>query len=326
MLRCSAGAAAVLAGLGVASAAGYAIFWRQPPLRDLRPALPAQSYAEARDRFAAQAAHAAAFCNPLCAPQLLDHGDAVDRVIVLLHGFTNCPQQYVELAQAFHRRGCNVLVPLFPFHGYEERLPAALARLRAEDLMATGLDALDIAHGLGRSITVVGLSMGGVVTAWIAENRADVDRVVMIAPALATQPVPRAIQPLAANVLRMLPDFTYLWDRTATLPAGPPHAYAGFRSHAFAQVLRLANLVQQEATRRRPLVGSVIVVTNPTDESVDNAGAAAVVSAWRARGGQVTTYAFPSEWGLIHDLIDPSQPRQQTSRVYPQLLEWVLEE
>jgi hypothetical protein len=46
-----------------------------------------------------------------------------------------------------------------------------------------------------------------------------------------------------------------------------------------------------------------------------------VAADWRAHGGNADTYAFPAEWKLIHDLIDPDQPQQQTSRVYPVLVD-----
>ena len=52
--------------------------------------------------------------------------------------------------------------------------------------------AVDIAAGLGDEVRVLGLSMDGVVAAWTAQERSDVDRVVAISPALTIPFVPVA--------------------------------------------------------------------------------------------------------------------------------------
>src|SRR5947199_381831 len=49
--------------------------------------------------------------NPLCHTRLYSQGHRVERSLVLLHGFTNCPQQMDSLGKLFYQRGRNVFIP-----------------------------------------------------------------------------------------------------------------------------------------------------------------------------------------------------------------------
>ena len=49
-----------------------------------------------------------------CLSRLASPGVATESVVVLVHGFTNCPAQFTKLAGALFARGYNVHVPRFP--------------------------------------------------------------------------------------------------------------------------------------------------------------------------------------------------------------------
>src|SRR5256885_13724450 len=102
--------------------------------------------------------------NPVCRTRLYTHGRQVERSLVLLHGFTNCPRQFDELGRRFFERGWNVLIPRYPRHGYSDRLTTAIAELRAEHLMAVADRSLLAASGLGERVVVTGLSLGAILT------------------------------------------------------------------------------------------------------------------------------------------------------------------
>ncbi len=126
------------------------------------------------------------------------------------------------------------------------------------------------------------------------------------------------------NLLRLPPNRFVWWDADAKdARNGPPHAYPGYSTRAAGQMIRLATLVERQAQSSIFAADKVTVITNPTDDTVDNAGIARIVAQWRRQGAPVHTYAFPAAWKLPHDLFDPTQPLQQTARVYPQLLEWI---
>lgn len=309
---------------GAAFAYGaYRTLWQQRPLQNVPAPRSIDSYDEAIAAASAQIAEREDGMRADCAAQLLTHGHKTDRAIVLLHGFTNCPRQFQSLAELYHARGYNVFVPRFPHHGLYNRAPRELADLTSEDLVRTGMAAVDIAHGLGHHVTVFGFSMGGLVAAWLAQNRADIDRVVMLAPALAVRTVPFALMPLYATYVQRTRNRFVWWDPvTKAQNAVLEHAYYGFYSRSFGALLRLAVLVGEQAQIAAPKARSLVVAVNPTDESIDNDGVLAVARRWRRRGANVTIHEIPSDWQLIHDLVDPGQPAQQIDRVYPLLVKW----
>jgi carboxylesterase len=136
-------------------------------------------------------------------------------VIVLLHGLTNCPAQFDSLGRLSFARGANVLIPRLPRHGLADRMTRALAYTDVPELCAFTDRVMDAARGLGDSVTVVGLSTGGVMAAWAGQQRADVDRAVVIAPLLGLGYAPGPLTPAAARLMRSLPNLFVWWDSKA---------------------------------------------------------------------------------------------------------------
>src|SRR5215207_5252922 len=81
----------------------------------------------------------------VCITKLYTHGAQTEHVIVLLHGFTNCPQQFKELSKQYYETGCNVFIPRMPYHGLSDRLTDALLNLSAENLATFGDKVISIA-------------------------------------------------------------------------------------------------------------------------------------------------------------------------------------
>lgn len=67
------------------------------------------------------------------------------------------------------------------------------------------------------------------------------------------------------------------------------------------------------------------MVTNAADPSVNNAVVESIMEKWRDRGSAVESYEFPAAFDLPHDIVDPNQPEAQVERVYPILVELVME-
>ena len=287
-------------------------------------ARPAAGYDEALQRVAALKAQEADVCNPDCETQLLVHGQRTPRAIVFLHGYTSCPKQFVPLGRQFYDRGYNVLIARLPRHGLADRLTADHGRLSAVELAAFADEVVDIGVGLGEHLTLAGLSGGGVTTAWAAQNRAELDLAVIIAPAFGFKLLPAAATVPMANVVPLLPDVFVWWEPELQEKSGPPHAYPRYSRHALAQILRLGFATRAHAGRRPAAARSILVVTNANDATVDNAAAASMAAAWRASGAAgLRAYEFPAELGLPHDLIDPESTGARVELVYPKLLELI---
>jgi alpha-beta hydrolase superfamily lysophospholipase len=317
----------VIGAAAGALVAGALYLARLRPLAVQPCARPAAGYEEARRRFDALQRAGTEAINPLCRHRLLDHGRKMARAIVFLHGFTNCPHQFDQLARQFFARGYNVLVMRLPRHGLADRLTTALSSLTSEEMVALTAEALDIAHGLGEHVTLFGFSLGGSLAAWAAQQRADLDLAVLAAPALGLCAVPPWRSRATSNLLALAPERYRWWDPVRKDErVGPAHAYPRYSLRALGELLRTGCLVQEMARRDKPAAGAVLVITNPCDAVVDNHATAQVVAHWRRNGANIRTQEFPAAWQLIHDWMDPAQTGQQVARVYPLLLAWVAEE
>jgi carboxylesterase len=255
--------------------------------------------------------------NPACHTRLYTHGEPAERALLLLHGFTNCPAQMDELGRRFFDRGWNVLIPRYPRHGYADRLSTAIAELRADMLLAVANRGAEAAAGLGRRVTVAGLSLGGILAGHIAETR-DVERAVLIAPMFGLKPIPTPALAAMTQVAYLMPNFYIWWNARAKDRIGPPHGYPRFATHAYAALFTTAGRVMATARRARPKAQSIGVITNAAEPRLDNRHTRRLVAAWRRHGADVETFEFSASEGLPHDLIDPvSNPRAVIERSYP---------
>ncbi len=261
--------------------------------------------------------------NPDCCTKVLTHGHKVERAIVLMHGMTNCPQQYAALAPLFYERGYNVLIPRMPFNGLADPDTRALKDLTAEHLRDCSNSMVDIAHGLGEHITYAGISVGGTMAAWVAQNRADVDNAVLIAPAFTiSRGMGIRVSRLAMRLFLAMPNIMTQRFRPFTGAVG--HNYHGFATRGLGQAMRLGFSVYDAAGTKKPAAQSVLVITNAADPAVDNGITNKLVERWKASGlDRLDTYVFDASYHLIHDIIDPNQREQQTALVYPILLDLI---
>jgi pimeloyl-ACP methyl ester carboxylesterase len=265
--------------------------------------------------------------NPVCQTGLLSHGQQTEKVIVYIHGFTNCPAQFDQLGQEFYDQGYNVFVPRMPHHGLSDRLTTDLSRLTAEELADFADESMDIAQGLGEEVTAVGLSGGGSVAGWIAQEREDADNVVIIAPMFGILSLPPFTVKPVANAALTLPDIFVWWDpATKEAIPGPDYAYPRYATEAVGNLLRLGRYVAEEAVGVLPAAGRIVAVTNAIDPAVNNEVFAEIVDRWRVAGFPVESFEFPAELNLLHDVVDPRQPEAQTELVYPTLIDLITAE
>ena len=284
---------------------------------------PATDYEDALRRFAEAAAGepGSAAIHPSCRPLLLTHGRKTERVVVLFHGFTNCPMQFRRLAEDLHARGMNVLAPRFPHHGLADRMTEDLANLTAEELTRAAAAAVDMARGLGDRVSVVGLSATAVTAAWLAQHRLDVDQAILLAPSFAPKGVPGTVARRLTGGLLVAPNSFVWWNSKAReqLP-GPTYCYPRFSSRALAQAYRLGFAVAKDAAARAPAAGRIDVVVAAADEGVNNEVTREVAALWREHGARVRALEFPEWTGVRHDMIDPEQPYERVALSYPPIV------
>jgi pimeloyl-ACP methyl ester carboxylesterase len=259
----------------------------------------------------------------VCITKLFEHGRQTEHVIVLLHGFTNCPEQFNELGRQHYEAGHNVFIPRLPYHGLSNRLTNELINLRAENLAAFGDKILDIAHGLGKQITIMGISGTGTLAAWLAQNRPDLDFAFIIAPLFGLAFIPPLFTKLFERFALALPNFFLWWDpRTkADNPYSIYYAYPRYPFRALAEIMRLAMITRAQAEKSAPAAGHITLIINDSEPAVSNAEIVRLFKLWQKYSrGNLSEYHFEKEMKLPHDIITPGTPGVPIADIQPRLI------
>lgn len=262
----------------------------------------------------------------VCITKLFDHGIQTEHVIVLLHGFTNCPEQFNKLGKQYFEAGYNVFIPRMPYHGLSDRLTNELAKLRAEDLTIFGDKVIDIACGLGKRITVMGISGGGNVAAWLAQNRADLDFAFPIAAFFGLNSIPVWLTHFFVRLGLVTPNFFMWWDpRTkAENPHSIYYAYPRYPIRAMVEIFRLATAINAQANKIPPAAKNIVMVINDAEPSVSNAELSKLVETWQThRTAKLSEYHFEKSIKLPHDFITPNPFALSIEENYPRLIKLV---
>ena len=277
--------------------------------------VPARDYADAIARATRQQDADDRVVAPGGRTVLMTHGARTPRAVILLHGLTNSPKQYEHLAAHLYAAGDNVYIPRLPHHAELNGTVASLAGLTAEELQRYADAAVDVGVGLGHSVIVAGVSAGGTIGAWIAQYRADVDRVVIIAPMLEIGRIPSFLAVPLMNFALRVPNVTRAEppDRTR------PDRDLGVSSRAVAELLRLGAAVRRAATRISPLTRHMVFVTNANDHTVKTLPAVELARCWSAHGATVVIYQFPLSLALPHDIAEEAREHANPAVVYPAL-------
>jgi pimeloyl-ACP methyl ester carboxylesterase len=212
-------------------------------------------------------------------------------------------------------------VPRMPYHGYADRMTTAIAALTAEELVATTYEAVDAAAGLGRDVAVMGISMGGLLSAYVAQYRDDVAHAVPIAPDFGILHWPRVTTSVAASLARALPNLFLWWDPRVKAAQRPSTAYPRFSTHALMQTLRIGDDVYIDAATDAPKAPRITTVSNAADPAINNAATQQTVERWRRRRSLGIESIVYADLPKNHDIIDPDNPLARTDVVYPRLLD-----
>ena len=259
---------------------------------------------------------------PSCRTRLYDQGAESSEVIVLFHGYTNCPKQYDVLAQRLADKGYTVLVPRMPHHGQVPGTPGLLDSLTGEQVAAYADSTMDIAAGLADRVTVFGLSGGGAVASYIAQTRGDVDRIVAAAAFLSTPAIPGWLVPAAINLIDLLPAI----DQREPAPdegarGAFPHGASDTSTHGAAAYMRLGQTVLGAASTEAPKAGRIVTVINEADSTVNNALVEDLAQRWaRLAPDRTSVYRFDASQHVLHDMITPDREGQETDLVYPVII------
>lgn len=245
---------------------------------------------------------------------LLTHGARTPRVFVLLHGFTDLPEQFAVIGQHLFAAGDNVYIPRLPRHGARRAPMRSLGRISAEELARFGDSCVTIASGLGDSIIVVGLSAGGAIAGSVAQSHAEVRRAVLIAPAIAAGLISDDAGHGLVVVASRLPEIT---RTNAPIDTTRSDYVQGITTHGLAQVLRLGQAVREASAAREPAARNMSFLLNEADHTVSEQAAMNLAQNWSAHGARVSIRRFPASLALPHNVMETDARGGNVSLVYP---------
>jgi pimeloyl-ACP methyl ester carboxylesterase len=249
---------------------------------------------------------------------LLTHGKPVQHAVVLFHGFTNVPRQFEPLAQVLFKSGCNVYVPRLPRHGNKDRMTTDLANLTVTEIQNAADEAYSLARGLGKSVSVLGLSLGGSMALWLTQTQ-PVDLTVPISPFLMPLGYPEPAITAAAHLAYAIPSFYCFWDSKLKENSLPAYAYPGYPTHAMAELVFFGADIFKLAAVGKPRAKNCTLVTNAGENAVNNDVSRRLVALWNTKGAHYTELTLKNLGAPRHDIIDPVTFPQGRTLVYPVL-------
>jgi len=195
-------------------------------------------------------------CEPWSSPGGGPHGALV------LHGFTGSPVSMRPLAEVLAGAGFAVELPRLPGHGTD-----------TEDLVETGwddwlteaeraLEALQARTPNGR-VVVVGLSMGGALTAALAQGNPELAGIVLINAAVA------APQELAAAMEEMMAGGIEVMDSVGGDIADPDADEASYDETPLRPLLTMIMAGQDVRTRLPEIQVPALIITSRQDHVVN---------------------------------------------------------
>jgi carboxylesterase len=172
--------------------------------------------------------------------------------VLLIHGFTGSPPEMRLVGDYLHEQGCTVSGPLLPGHG---TTAADMNRCRWTDWTAHVEGALADLQARCEAVFVGGLSMGSVLTLYLAAHHPDLPGVVAYSPAV--WPADRLIYltPVLKYAIRekQKSDDSDLADPEADLRLWSYEENPAFAAHEFLKLLR-------RVRRRLPRVTCPVLV------------------------------------------------------------------
>lgn len=244
-----------------------------------------------------------------CHSRLVEPARTPKGVIVLFHGLGSCPAQMSALAAVLADDGYLVYLPLLPEHGKIGGTAGTLDGLTEERYRDFGDRTVDIARGFGLPVSVLGISAGGNVAAWVGQHRSDVEVAVVVSPALGLGRVPSFVTTGAMNLFRRLPSIGFRYGQTL------PHTYDGFATRPLAATFNFGRSLIETAGDQRPAAKRVAFVVNEHDHTFSNDLALTLAGRMQA-----VVQALPASLKVPTDAIDPLRSGARVDEVYPVLV------
>jgi len=280
---------------------------------------PSQSYEDSMARFEEVQQAEVGIVNETSGSVLLTHGEKTPQVVVLIHGITNSPHMWLEFGEMLYEQGNNVLILRMPYHGLLSHKVSELSPLKVQDLRVYADQVVDIANGLGDEVVVIGISGGGTLASWMAQNRSEIDQAILLVPFYGVGGVPSFLTPILKNAFTHLPNF----DLTGPGEILRNWAYQGQSTRGVAAFLALTQEVLSQTKSGKVPTIPMVVLTSAIDHTANNQSTAEFVDLLKKAGGNVDTFEFDKSLEVPHNSVGPVVDPAKRQIVYDKILEFL---
>lgn len=211
------------------------------------------------------------FTNPLAQPFLMEGGE---HAVLLIHGFTGSVSHMRMLADGLHAQGFTVQGINLPGHAQDLE---AMRKTDWRDWLGAARDALTALKGRYRYASVVGLSMGGVISLILAEEGLPTAAVPISAP----MAVQNRLMSLAGILYPLYPVIDWGKPAPAEQMKDPAYdlGYGGFPTRCAASLAKLISMARKN-------LGSVhcpvLCVQSHADDTIDPRSADVIMAGIRS--------------------------------------------
>lgn len=215
--------------------------------------------------------------------------------VLVLHGFTGNPASLRGVAEKLADAGFTVELPLLPGHGtaVEDLVP-----MRWSDWSSAAERAYGELAARSTQVAVVGLSMGGALTCWLAERHPDICGIVLVNPLV--EPPDEAF---GDAVRQMLASGTEIAPGIGSDIAQPGVVESAYDGSPLAAALSLFDGVEEVAARLGEISCPVLLLQSREDHVVASSNGDRVVASvagpcervWLERSYHVATLDYDAD-------------------------------
>ncbi len=191
--------------------------------------------------------------------------------VLLLHGYTGSPPEMRLLGEYLHSRGMTVSAPLLPGHGTSVD---EMNRCRWRDWTNCVEQALADLRSRCSLVFVGGLSMGTLLTLYLAGHHPDLAGVMLYSPALKVADRRLALTPLAKYFVHSLPKGANA-DQDLTDPTAQQHLWS-YEENPIAAAAELLALRRQVQLLLPAVACPLLIVHSTLDPAIRPDSAQAV--------------------------------------------------